>query len=297
MKATQNISRRTFLKRIAYTTTGIAAASIYPAFIEPHRIQINHIHLAFPALPAAFEGLTIAHITDLHRSRAVSAEYLTRCVELINAEKPDLIALTGDYITSFNHFGPPGRLLIGNRKTVTGFAYDLGRILARARAKFGVYASLGNHDVWFDPALISNILKQAGICVLRDESATTIINGQPLAIIGLRDFGTEAVHLTHAFAGVNAPFNLVLMHNPSIFERWTRPGNHLILAGHTHGGQINLPLIGPPILPSNTLCQYPQGLFQRGNSRMYVNRGVGVIYPPVRFNCRPEIAIFHLHSA
>lgn len=300
MKATQNnarISRRTFFKRAGYATVGAAIGSVYPVFIEPRRVEINHIHLTFPSLPRAFDGLTIAHLTDLHRSRAVSAEYLAHCVELINTQKPDLIALTGDYITFSNHFGPPGRLLIGSRKTVANFAHDIARILAQARATFGVYATLGNHDVWFDPTLISNCLQQAGIHVLRDESVTTTVNGAPLAIVGLRDMWTEGVHLTYALAGVNASFNLVLMHNPSLFDRWTLPGNHLILAGHTHGGQVNLPFIGPPILPSNSLRKYAQGLFQRGDSYMYVSRGVGVIYPPIRFNCRPEIAIFHLHSA
>jgi predicted MPP superfamily phosphohydrolase len=87
------------------------------------------------------------------------------------------------------------------------------------------------------------------------------------------------------------------MHNPDTFELWPLAGTHLILAGHTHGGQVNLPLIGAPVVPSRYGQKYAQGLFRRDNTFMYVNRGLGVLWPGIRFNCRPEIAIFQLHSA
>jgi predicted MPP superfamily phosphohydrolase len=157
-----------------------------------------------------------------------------------------------------------------------------------------VFASLGNHDHWFDAGKITRLIQDAGLPVLRNENTITLIDGEPLPIVGLGDLWTEGVDMTRAFAGVEGPFALVLMHNPDTFEDWSQPGSHLILSGHTHGGQVNIPWIGPPIVPSQYGGKYASGLFHRGRSQMYVNRGVGALFPPVRFNCRPEISIFHL---
>ena len=270
-------------------------AVVYPTFIEPWRVQINHIPIRVPGLPRSLDGFTIAHMTDLHRSRFVSAEYLTACVVKANALEPDLIVFTGDYLT----YGRSrhGQLIYGASTDGAALVRDVAQCMGSARARYGVFASLGNHDHWFDAKLVTRTIEAAGIPVLRNAHAGIRVNGTTLPVVGLGDLWTEGVNLSRAFAGVDAPFALVLMHNPDGFEKPLQPGAQLILAGHTHGGQVNLPFIGPPIVPSQFGAKYAHGLFQKADAQMYVNRGLGLIYPPVRFNCRPEIAVLHLKCA
>ena len=292
------ITRRQFLKRLAWSTTALGAGMAgYSTLVEPRRVEINHLPIAIKGLPPAFAGLTIAQLTDLHRSRFVGAGYLNHCIDLANASRPDLMVFTGDYLTHGRAHSRRGQLVYGGRDAGAALALDCARCLGRARARFGVFASLGNHDHWFDGDFVAQVIRDRGIPVLRNANTEVRVNGESLPIVGLGDLWTEGVNLSRAFAGVTAPFALVLMHNPDTFPDWSRPGAHLILAGHTHGGQVNLPGIGPPLVPSEYGAKYAQGLFRRGDTQMYVNRGLGVLFPPVRFNCRPEIAVFHLQSA
>jgi len=292
------VTRRAFFKRLLWSTAGVgAAAGGYATLIEPRLVEINRLRIVVRDLPRAFDGLTIAQLSDLHRSSFVSADYLQRCIALANALTPDLIVFTGDYLTHRRLFNAPGRTVYGDKESAIGLVRDSVACMARARAKHGVLASLGNHDHWFDGGEVSRMIQAAGIPVLRNASTTLRIHGEPLPIVGLGDLWTEGVRFERAFAGADAPFALVLMHNPDSFEHWPRAGSHLVLAGHTHGGQVNLPLIGPPIVPSGYGRKYAQGLFRRGDAQMYVNRGIGLIAPPVRLNCRPEIALFRLTRA
>ncbi len=289
-----NLSRRHFLLRLGCAGAALATGSVgYAWAVEPHRVQVTRHRLTVPGLPPRWQGVTIAHLTDLHRSRYVSAEYLAACVARTNALQPDLIMITGDYLTHARN--ARGRAVYGEELTGEQLTADCAAILGKARARFGMFASLGNHDHWFNAAVVTRHLESVGIPVLRNAHQPVRINGELLPVVGLGDLWTEGVDTERAFAGVDAPFAIVLMHNPDTFEHWSRPGAHLILAGHTHGGQINLPLIGPPVVPSRYGAKYAHGLFRRGDTQMYVSRGIGAIYPPVRFNCRPEIALFTLH--
>jgi predicted MPP superfamily phosphohydrolase len=268
---------------------------IYPYFIEPWRVAVNHIPIRIPELPAAWNGLTIAHLTDLHRSRYVSGQYLQDCVARANALNPDLIVFTGDYLTEGRT--RRGLLVYGDHHDAATYVKDSARCIGQARARHGVFASLGNHDHWFDADTVTREIEAAGVPVLRNRPAFVKINGETLPIVGLGDLWTEGVNFSQGFAGVNHPYAIVLMHNPDSFEHWPQPGHHLILAGHTHGGQVNIPFYGPPVVPSRYGMKYAQGLHQRGTAQMYVNRGLGLVFPVVRFNCRPEIAVLHLQRA
>jgi predicted MPP superfamily phosphohydrolase len=243
------------------------------------------------------DGLTIAHLTDLHRSRVINAEFLTKCIVMANELSPDIMVFTGDYLTHDDHFSPLGRLLLGERLPPAELVRQCAECMSRARAKHGVFASLGNHDHWFDADAVTKTIESVGIPVLRNDSQTLRINGEPLAIVGLGELWTEGVDMTRAFRNVDSTFSIVLMHNPDSFENWSRDGSHLILAGHTHGGQINISLFGPPLVPSRYGQKYAHGLFGRDRTHMYVNSGVGMIPPAVRFNCPPEIALFELQKA
>ncbi len=292
------VSRRTFLRTAGWAGLGLTAGGLVDAMvIEPHRLQLSRHKLSIPGLPRAWDGLRIVQLTDLHCSRFVSPQFIAHAIELANACAPDLVLFTGDYITYNNHFGPPGWRVIGSRDVVAKFMRQCAAAMRKIRARYGVWASLGNHDVWFDPVVVTREIEAVGIPVVRNANQSVRINGETLPIVGLGDLWTDGVYPHIAFAEVDAPFAIVLMHNPDTFAHWSRPGAHLILAGHTHGGQVNLPLIGPPIVPSQYGAKYAQGLFKRGATQMYVNRGVGMIFPPVRFDCPPEVAVFELQSA
>ena len=284
-----SISRRKFLKRVAWATGATGLGCLYPAYIEPHHVQVSRLRYAVPNLPYAWDGMTIAHLTDLHRSAFVGLDYLNRCIDVANALHPQLTIFTGDYITHGLHF-PHADISVGNTPRFLG---ECVRCMARARAPLGVLATLGNHDHWYNGDRVTAAIQSAGIPVLRNQNTRITVNGEALSIVGLGDLCTEGVDLRRAFQGVDDPFSLVLTHNPDVFASWARPGAHLILAGHTHGGQVNLPFVGAPIVPS----RYVRGFFRRGDSTMYVNRGVGLIFPPVRFNCPPEIALIQLQRA
>ena len=289
------LTRRQFIRSLGWTAAAVAGAAVYPTFIEPRRVAVRHIHLTPAGLSPALEGLTIAHLTDLHRSRYVSAAYLAACVDQANALTPDLFAFTGDYVTA-NHFGRLGSLILGAGTRLPEYATQVAACIGRARARHGVFACLGNHDHWFDAADMTQRLTAAGATVLRNAHTIVRINGVALPIAGVDDAWVGNADVRRACAGLTAPFVLVLMHQPALFGRWPLSGSHLILAGHTHGGQVCLPVRGPLYLDAS-MRKYSHGVFQRGETLMYVSRGLGVIPPPVRFNCRPEIALVHLHCA
>ena len=292
------LNRRAFLKKALWSGVTLAAGTIaYAAWVEPTRVQVNRLRVAVRGLPRAFDGLTIAQLSDLHRSYAVSAAYLNRCVDLANALEPDLIALTGDYLTYIRDFRAwlePA--VVGDRRKAPEYLRDVAACVARARARYGVFACLGNHDRWYNASAVADALRGAGAVVLRDQHLTIRINDELLPIVGIDDPWGGWANMPRAFAGVEAPFVLVLMHRPDFFEHWVRRGSHLLLAGHTHGGQVKLPFIGPPVL-SRYGRKYPHGLFRRDDVQMYVNRGIGVTPPAVRLNCPPEIAFIRLEAA
>lgn len=245
-------------------------------------------------LPRSFEGLSIVQLSDLHRSTVVSAAYLEHCVQMANALQPDLMVFTGDYLTHALEGALRGQMVYDARGRAPELLRDVTGIITRARAKLGVFAVLGNHDHWYDADAVTSALRSAGVTVLRNSHAEVHVGGDRLPIVGLGDHWTEGVDCRRAFAGVDGPFTLTLMHNPDFFERWPQSGAHLILAGHTHGGQVKLPMVGSPVVPSRYGRKYSQGVFRHGDAVMYVNRGVGALFPSVRFNCRPEISLFQL---
>jgi len=293
------MNRRTFFKRCLWSTTAgaVVGCGYHSTLVEPRRVGINHVRVPVRGLPRAFDGLTIAQLSDLHRSRVISVEYLNHCVDLANALRPDLITFTGDYIMHTKRLAALDAALIGDRELAPRFVREVAGVIGRAHARLGVFTVLGNHDHWYDGEPITAAIRDAGATVLRNANTTVHVNGEALPIVGLGDLWTEGLDFTTAFAGVDAPFTLVLMHNPDAFARWRRPGAQLILASHTHGGQVKLPLIGAPMVPSRYGQRYAHGLYPHADAWMYVNRGVGMIYPPVRLNCPPEIALLRLESA
>jgi predicted MPP superfamily phosphohydrolase len=292
------LNRRRFLKLLlgSGAALGLGCAG-YGTLLEPRRVVVNRVRVAVRGLPRAFDGLTIAQLSDFHHSHIVSAAYLDHCMDLANELKPDLFAFTGDYLTFGWDFLWLEEPVMSDRRHAPELARAVAACMGRARARYGSFACLGNHDRWFDARFMTDVLRGAGIMVLRDGHTTVRINGEPLPVVGIDDPWSGWPDMRRAFAGVDAPFTLALTHRPYVFEHWTRPGACLFLAGHTHGGQIRLPWWGPLVVPSRCGRKYARGLFRRDDAQMYVNSGLGMIPPPVRFLCPPEIALLCLEAA
>jgi uncharacterized protein len=246
---------------------------------EPHRLVVEWLELAFPDLPRGLEGLRIAQLSDFHRSPVVRQWEIERAVARANALAPDLIVLTGDYVTFGRHYAAP-----------------CAAALSALRAPLGRYAILGNHDYW-SPDAVAAALREAGLTVLRNQAQPVRQGGGELWLIGLDDAWARKHDIPAALECVPAPaFKVALMHEPDVADEIARYPIQLQLSGHSHGGQICLPGIGPLHLPKLGR-RYPMGLYRIGELQLYTNRGVGRVSPAVRINCPPEITLITLRRA
>jgi len=273
------ISRREFLQLAAVTPlVAVSAASAYARLIEPSYYRLSQIDIFIRDLPQNFEGFRIAHITDVHHSRILGIEEVQCVVKLTQQLKPDLIALTGDYTTSYRRYIEP-----------------CAEALGMLQAPYGVWAVLGNHDHYTDPELTRWALERHHITVLNNANTTILRRGDTLQFSGIDDWSWAGTDWVRALKGLDLRRPTVLLsHQPGVFDFAESKDVSLILSGHTHGGQIEVPLLGPPARFVTKDLKYARGLFKRGNTQLYVSTGTGVIGLPVRFGVRPEIAVLCL---
>lgn len=266
------IGRREFLRRVAAWGALVVAG----AGIERSRwwLQVTDHTLQLPGLARA---IRVVHLSDLHHGPWVGEAYLEQVVERCETLKPDLIVITGDLISEH-----------------VDYAARVAAIVGRLRAPSGVYAVLGNHDHWIDAAAVSGALEAVGIPVLTNR-AVSIDGG--LWLVGLDDVWAGRPDLDLALAGIHpAAPTLVLSHNPRGFDS-LRDRPAVVLSGHTHGGQVALPLLPRVLPPDMAGTPYVEGWYRAGRRAMYVSRGVGMVFPPVRICCRPELAVHTLTPA
>ena len=277
-----NLTRRQFLTGLAAAPlVAVSGASAYARLIEPYNYAITETDIFIPNLPAAFEGFRITQLTDVHHSRILSIGEIQRVVELAQTTKPDLFALTGDYTTTYRRFIEP-------------CAEALGRLTAPE----GVWAVLGNHDHYTDPELTTRALERHHIAILNNANTTLRRRSDALQLSGVDDFSWGGLDWTRAMRGLATDTPTILLsHQPIVLDLEETQAVSLVLSGHTHGGQIDLPLIGPPARFLTKDLKYAHGLFRRGNTQLYVSSGTGVIGLPVRFGIRPEIALLRLRRA
>lgn len=278
----RSLSRRSFLKVMAGSGIALSATSVmgYTIYGEPGWLDLTHVAVPIRNLPAALHGLTIAQLSDLHSGAMVSPAHIANAIALTTDQSPDLIVLTGDYVTQ-------GADYIARSADA----------LATLQAPLGTYAVLGNHDHSSGaPDRIMRVLESAGMVVLRNDHRRITVGTSAIWLAGVDDALKSHADIARAFR--DAPehdLRLLLAHEPDIADVAAGYGVHLQLSGHSHGGQIRLPLVGPISLPE--LAQrYPIGLQRVVGSTtwVYTNRGVGVTNLPVRFNCRPEVTILQL---
>ena len=258
---------------------GGAAAFAEAVWWEPKRIRVERHSVRLASLPGAFDGFKIAQLSDLHRGRVVGAGHLRKAVRLTNDLRPDLVCLTGDYIS-----GPAKH------------AASCAEVLGDLRASHGVHAILGNHDHWADADGVSRELQGAGIGVLRNQWTAVRQRDGTLALVGVDDVWEKKADLEQALRGTDPDVpTIVLVHEPDYADRVQQTHADLQLSGHSHGGQVWLPFLGAPVLPPHGR-KYPRGWRRLGRLQVYTNRGVGLVPPPVRFNCPPEVALFELRA-
>jgi predicted MPP superfamily phosphohydrolase len=252
----------------------------YAANVEPNWVEIVRLPLRLPRLPRALDGLTVAHITDLHAGYFVEADKIRLFVSMVNALHPDLIAITGDM---FHERAREARMC----------AHELSAL----NAPLGTFVAMGNHERRQRPEIGEVPFRRVGLTVLANAATRIAVDGASLWMIGLDDLIWRRGDLTRALRGVPADAcKILLVHEPDFADRASQYPIDLQLSGHTHGGQIRLPGIGPLLLPVLGR-KYPMGLYRVRNTWVYTNRGLGVNRPPWRLNCRPEIALFTLRAA
>ncbi len=260
------------MKTLATAGIGLTAGGAAHGYMyERHHVGVTRSTVTVSGLSDALAGLRIGFLTDIHRSQTVGYELIERAVRMTLDEKPDLIVLGGDYVTW------------GDRAYVGPSAEALGALAA----PHGVYAVLGNHDDDHDmPAALS----AKGFTVLRDARTQIRINDEPLDIAGIRYWTRKLDIIERVVRGASS--NLVLLaHTPSRLPEAMSLRVPLVLSGHTHGGQIVLPGLG-----AIAAREFPviAGSERRDDTTIFVSRGVGTVYIPVRINCPPEVAVLTL---
>lgn len=287
----KKIGRRAFLSMTGGTLLGIAGLEEYLSQIEPAWLDVTSHSLRLPHLERAFQGYRIAHITDIHADNTwMDKDRLMEIVQLVNQQQVDLAVITGDFVTMVN---------AKTTHTLSALRY--------LSARDGVLAVLGNHDHSTHPETVRMLLQESGIQELRNSFLTLSRGKTQFHIVGLDDLMRDDPQpsvwsYAGLLQGILAQFPaqgavLLLVHEPDFADVAAASRRiDLQLSGHSHGGQIRIPFYGALVAPPLGE-KYSDGLYVVGDMLHYTNRGVGMTGLPVRFNCRPEIAVFTLFSS
>jgi hypothetical protein len=245
---------------------------------ESLALDLTERGLDVPRLPPALEGLSIVHLSDFHFTGMIGRPFFEEVVRMSNALEPEIVALTGD--------------LVDRTECIDWIPGTLGRL----KARYGVYYVLGNHDLHVDCARLRRVLDDCGLINVGSRWTVVEVRGQPVLVAGNElPWFRPAADLSTCPPRSEVPFRLLLTHSPDQLS-WARKGDSdLLLAGHNHGGQIRLPLVGPVFAPSYDGVQFASGLFYLPPTILNVSRGLSAEVP-LRMNCTPEIIHLTLHT-
>ena len=262
--------------------TGLAAAA-YAHWVEPFTVKVHRHEIGVSGLGAGLDGFTIAQLTDIHIKPWMLRGFLDKVARRVNSLAPDVIALTGDYVFLDSDF----ELLP-----------ELEDFLLRLQPKVKKLSILGNHDHWTNASAIRELLASANFVDLSNAVEIFSSDGAGLAIAGLDDPWEKKDRVEQVLPrlpeGVPA---LLMVHEPDYAPKYARCERFFLqISGHSHGGQISLPWLGPPVVPEHAR-RYRAGMYRVGGMLLYVSRGIGSVPFRMRFNCAPEITLFTLRSA
>jgi predicted MPP superfamily phosphohydrolase len=284
------MSRRRFL------TTGLcggAGLALYSGEIERHWIEVKPLEIHLQSLPAVFDGMRIAQLSDIHLDEFTEPFLLRRSIDEINRIQPDAVLLTGDYVT----------YQIVSRKTAVKSAWQCGTILNELKCTQR-FAVMGNHDIMLGEKLVTEALTANGVTVLNNSYLPLERGGRRIWLAGLDDAvcGSPDPDAAIPASIRNVPDEpvIVMCHAPDYADHLAaHPSGKsvaLMLSGHTHGGQVRLPFVGALDLPPGGR-KFVEGWFRIGSMQLYVNRGIGTVGVPFRFDCPPEITNITLRTA
>lgn len=285
-----SLGRRKFLSNTALAAGAVPlAAAGYGFLFGRVEFEKSFVRMKLPRLPKEFHGFRIVQLSDFHIGPFMTSSDIRHVVEMTNALKPDLIVLTGDFIT----WDPDTQEAAV--ESVSGL-----------KAPLGIYGCLGNHEmITGTEASITALFAQNNVRILRQERAPIQVGKECLNLIGVdyeyrKHHAPYGHHLVQQYLESVKPLmvpdqvNILLSHNPNTFDRAAELGIDLSLSGHTHGGQIALNFISPDLSLARLMTPYVKGHFQKPGGQLYVNRGIGTIGIPIRFDAPPEITMFEL---
>ncbi|MFQ5722919.1 MAG: metallophosphoesterase [Terriglobia bacterium] len=248
-----------------------------------HQLQVTHQPIYLSRLPADFAGLRVVQLSDIHHGLYTRLEEVEKAVALANRLEPDLVALTGDFVSNSRHYIAP-----------------VARALGALRSPLGAFAVLGNHDYRVGADRVASALECQGIRVLRNEHVRVCRNGSGLVLAGVDDFsyGEDNLRLALHAAAPDSPW-VLLSHNPAILPQAAACGVDLVLAGHTHGGQVALPRLRSfrPRRGLRRPLRFRNGWEQVGSTQIYISRGIGTVLLPLRVRCPAEIPLLRLQTS
>jgi len=280
----RRLTRRDFIRRWSWGLAGITGGTIaLSSFGERHRPRVVRVTITPAGLPPALDGYTICQLSDLHRGLLVSESYLRSSVKLANSLNADLTVATGDFVSDLSRY-----------------AQSCADALSGLRARDGVYGVLGNHDYWTDdPDAVIAAIGSGGVQLLTNRSVPLQRGDVTWSLCGVDDWWAGKADMDAALADVPSnAFKIMLCHEPDPADEAAKRGVPLQLSGHSHGGQVLLPGRRPLVTPEYG-HKYPVGLRRVPNSQtlVYTNTGLGVIFPPIRINCPPEITLITLRRS
>lgn len=277
---THLVSRRLARRRRGLITLSLSDhPPLSPPPVSPDP-EITEMDIHIRRLGAAYDGLKIVQLTDIHHSLYTPLEDVERAVKMANHLQPDLIALTGDYVT----FSP-------------NYIRPVAQVLGRLRARLGVFAVLGNHDFQVDADEMTRALESHRIHVMRNSHFALASRHDRLWMVGVDDLWWSADDLEAAMRHVppNDP-KILLCHNPVGIHMAAEQHIDLVLSGHTHGGQVRLPVLGGLYTRSKLGKKFIAGWNRLDGTQIYVSRGIGKVLVPLRVNCPPEITCLNLRA-
>ena len=280
------INSRKFI-RVA-STAGVAALAIDSTLLEPNRPRIVRREIALRRWPARLEGFTVALLSDFHYDPYFSVHPLRSAIGMVNGLRPDLIVLAGDFVSV---------PWLGDAAAAASAAEPCAQLLRQMQAPHGLWAVMGNHDVFTDAERVTSVLRAAGIQVLSNQSLPIERDGARFWLGGVDDVLGKTADLDATLHHVPADEAAILLaHEPDYADHVARYSVDLQLSGHSHGGQVRVPFLPPLFLPE--LAQkYVWGLYKIGGLTLYTNPGLGTVGVPVRWNCPPEITLLTLRRS